>query len=131
MRISKLPIILSGIFHHVRSSFYNGPSYLIIFFTGRCNLKCDHCLYYDNLNQVLAQNEFTLPDYEKTSCAKCPRKCFQKDQMDKIKKLMALEIILRLKTTHESSPNYEPLGILAKRVIHKEYDFDFSKYAED
>lgn|SRR3989344_1758663 len=49
----------------------------------------------------------------------------------KIKKLMALEIILRLKTTHESSPNYEPLGILAKRVIHKEYDFDFSKYAED
>src|SRR3989344_1614407 len=49
----------------------------------------------------------------------------------KIKKLMALEIILRINTTPKSSSTYQALGILGERILHGEYDFDFSKYAED
>ena len=65
MRIIKFHYIIGGIYQYMRAYFYNGPSYLIVFFTGRCNLTCDHCLYSENLNKVAAKDELTLSDYEK------------------------------------------------------------------
>src|SRR3989344_2787013 len=41
------------------------PIHLIYFVTGRCNLKCEHCFYWKELNQ--GKNELTLDEVEKIS----------------------------------------------------------------
>lgn len=49
-----------------RIIFHDGlPIQLIFFITGKCNLRCKHCFYADNLNQ--AKEELTLEQISKIS----------------------------------------------------------------
>ncbi len=41
------------------------PIYLTYFVTSRCNLKCQHCFYWDSLNNI--KNELSLEEIEKFS----------------------------------------------------------------
>jgi len=41
------------------------PLYLLLYVTGRCNLKCEHCFYWRNLNK--GKKELSLEEMEKIS----------------------------------------------------------------
>lgn len=41
------------------------PMYLIFFATSRCNMRCEHCFYWDELNRK--EDEITLKEIEKIS----------------------------------------------------------------
>lgn len=50
---------------HLKTVFYKKnqmPVYLIFYVTDRCNLKCSHCFYWEELNK---KNEIPLEDIEK------------------------------------------------------------------
>ena len=46
------------------------PSYFIFYPTSRCNLKCSHCFYHDNLNKKF--NEITVDELDKITSTMNP-----------------------------------------------------------
>ncbi|MBZ0251891.1 MAG: radical SAM protein [Candidatus Methylomirabilis sp.] len=44
-----------------------GPSYIVLFVTARCNLLCDHCFYTDEIQAADRAKELSLDEYEKVS----------------------------------------------------------------
>lgn len=44
--------------------FRRGPYYLIIFITGRCNLRCEQCFYWENISNANSSLELDLTDYK-------------------------------------------------------------------
>jgi len=45
------------------------PTALIFFITNRCNMKCAHCFYHDELNTTKASNELKLDEIEKIAAS--------------------------------------------------------------
>ena len=45
-------------------STHRTPSFLVLFINSICNLTCDHCFYWKNLNQ---RNDLTFEEFEKLS----------------------------------------------------------------
>lgn len=45
------------------------PTALIFFITNRCNMKCAHCFYHDDLNTTKASNELKLDEIEKIAAS--------------------------------------------------------------
>lgn len=63
--------IVSRIGRHTRLSMKSAtykerqtPSFMVIYMNSICNLTCEHCLYWKNLNQ---RNDLTFEEYEKLS----------------------------------------------------------------
>jgi len=48
---------------------------------------------------------------------------------EEIRRLLILEIKMRLENTDKSSINYNPLNVLRKKIQQREYCTDFSEYA--
>jgi len=53
--------------HFLRSYFSSGPSYLILFATARCNARCRHCFYWQEVADADVSKELTLSDLEKVA----------------------------------------------------------------
>ena len=51
---------LSAVGHHKRAT----PPFMIVFINSICNLTCEHCFYWRNLNQ---RNDLTFEEFEKLS----------------------------------------------------------------
>lgn len=47
---------------YVRALLSNGPNYLILFITGRCNLRCAHCFYLEEIEHADKKRELTLDE---------------------------------------------------------------------
>lgn len=50
---------------YVRALLSSGPNYLILFITGRCNLRCAHCFYLDEIEHADKKRELTLEEIGK------------------------------------------------------------------
>ena len=48
-----------------RSYFSKYPSYLILFVTARCNARCKHCFYWEEIESSKAQLEMKIADFNK------------------------------------------------------------------
>lgn len=59
--------LVNQIFHYVRAVYAGGPNYMILFVTGRCNLRCPHCFYLTEIENASAARELKLWEFEKIS----------------------------------------------------------------
>ena len=50
---------------YAQSLLSNGPNYLIFFVTGRCNLRCPHCFYLNEIENSDRKKELTLDEITK------------------------------------------------------------------
>ena len=41
-----------------------GPNYLIFFVTARCNLRCPHCFYLEEINSAVSSKELKINELE-------------------------------------------------------------------
>ena len=62
--ISKFLRLLSHATVYLKTFFYTGPSYLIFFTTGRCNLRCSFCFYLEEIENADKKRELTLEEIE-------------------------------------------------------------------
>ncbi|KAF0225631.1 MAG: hypothetical protein FD176_317 [Rhodospirillaceae bacterium] len=49
---------------YLRTLLSDGPTYLIFFVTGRCNLRCAHCFYIEEIEHADKSRELTLAEIE-------------------------------------------------------------------
>ena len=63
--ISKFLRLLSHATVYLKTFFYTGPSYLIFFTTGRCNLRCSFSFYLEEIENADKKRELTLEEIEK------------------------------------------------------------------
>lgn len=54
-------------YHYLRAVRAGGPNYLIAFVTARCNLRCPHCFYLDEIEAAAKHRELTVDEYERIS----------------------------------------------------------------
>ena len=59
--------LVNQLFHYVRAVYAGGPNYMILFVTGRCNLRCPHCFYLTEIENASAARELKLWEFEKIS----------------------------------------------------------------
>ena len=57
--------LLSHLTIYLRALLSSGPNYLIFFITGRCNLRCAHCFYLDEIESADKKRELTLEEIKK------------------------------------------------------------------
>lgn len=58
---------VNQLYHYVRAVYAGGPNYMILFVTGRCNLRCPHCFYLTEIENASASRELKLWEFEKIS----------------------------------------------------------------
>ncbi len=58
---------VNQLYHYVRAVYAGGPNYMILFVTGRCNLRCPHCFYLTEIENASAARELKLWEFEKIS----------------------------------------------------------------
>lgn len=52
-------------YHYLRCLFDKTPHYMILFVTARCNLRCPHCFYLEEIESAVKDKELQLWEYEK------------------------------------------------------------------
>ncbi len=51
--------------HYTRCLFNRTPHYMILYVTARCNLRCPHCFYLEEIESAAKDRELKLEEYEK------------------------------------------------------------------
>ena len=59
--------LANQLYHYSRALLSKGPNYMILFVTGRCNLRCPHCFYLDEIEAASKEKELRLDEFEKIS----------------------------------------------------------------
>ena len=59
--------LANQIYHYARAVYDGGPNYMILFVTGRCNLRCPHCFYLTEIENANAARELKIWEFEKIS----------------------------------------------------------------
>lgn len=54
-------------YHYLRAVRRGGPNYLILFVTARCNLRCPHCFYLDQIESAAKERELRLDELERVA----------------------------------------------------------------
>lgn len=55
-------MFFNHLFVYLKALLSSGPNYLIFFITGRCNLRCAHCFYLDEIEKADQKKELTLEE---------------------------------------------------------------------
>lgn len=58
---------LNRSYYYLRALLSRQPNYLILFVTARCNLRCPHCFYLEEINSAVKSRELRLDEFEKIS----------------------------------------------------------------
>ncbi|MDC0253248.1 radical SAM protein [Bacteriovoracales bacterium] len=56
--------LIDHMFHYSKALMSDGPNYLIFFVTARCNLRCPHCFYLEEIESAVADKELTIVEIE-------------------------------------------------------------------
>ena len=56
---------LNRAYHFARCVFDKSPHYMILYVTARCNLRCPHCFYLEEIESAAKDRELTVEEYEK------------------------------------------------------------------
>ncbi|OGH59190.1 MAG: hypothetical protein A3G34_02590 [Candidatus Lindowbacteria bacterium RIFCSPLOWO2_12_FULL_62_27] len=54
-------------YHYLRCLLNGDPHYMILFVTARCNLRCPHCFYLEEIESAAKDRELKLWEYDKIS----------------------------------------------------------------
>lgn len=54
-------------YHYARCLFDPTPHYMILYVTARCNLRCPHCFYLEEIESAAKDRELRIDEYEKVA----------------------------------------------------------------